>query len=116
MVADDERATIVSEILDNEGKTVGEPESSSETWEELRRHASYPRSATTIVEMSIETPAGAFTCKQYTVVEKTETVERRMVLCFAKELPGPPVEMTVEENGELVLSMSLIKNEAGLDP
>ncbi|MFO0555909.1 MAG: hypothetical protein U0271_46455 [Polyangiaceae bacterium] len=117
MISDDERATLVSELIDQNGKTLGDPEQQTVTWEELRHHASYPRATTTIVDATAETPAGSFPCRRYTAIEPIEGGgERRTIACFAKELPGPPVEMTVEERGALVLSMSLLKNEPGSDP
>lgn len=108
LAVDDERATLLTELLDDNGKVIGQPEQSSPTWNELRMHSSYPQETTTIVEISTETPAGSFHCKRYTVLEKIEEGEKRTVACFAKELPGPPVELTVELNGNLLMSMSLL--------
>ncbi len=108
LAVDDERATIITELLDQNGKTIGTPENASSTWEELRRHASFPIEATTIEEATAETPAGSFASWRYTVVEKTEEGTKRTVAYFAKDLPGPPVDLTVETNGQLVMTMSLL--------
>jgi hypothetical protein len=54
-------------------------------------------------------PAGSFPCKRYTVIDGA----KKKTMCFANELPGPPVEMTIEEDGKLLLSMELIKNVPG---
>lgn len=108
MVVDDERATIVTELLDQNGKTIGTPENASSTWEELRTHASYPLEATTIEEATAETPAGSFPAWRYIVVEKTDEGTKRTVAYFAKKLPGPPVDLTVEMNGQLLMTMTLI--------
>jgi hypothetical protein len=110
---DDERATIATEILDEKGNVLGQPEMKISTWEELRKHASYPKTATTISSAVVETDAGSFPCKRYTVVEIKDGSETRTVACFANELPGPPVEMTKEKDGKLVMSMTLLKYEAG---
>jgi hypothetical protein len=110
---DDERVTIATEILDEKDKVLGQPEMKISTWEELRKHASYPKTATTISTDLVETPAGSFPCKRYTIVEIKDGSETRTVACFANELPGPPVEMTKEKDGKLVMSMTLLKHEAG---
>lgn len=109
LAVDDERATISDEAMDDVGKTIGSPETEVATWEQLRRHASFPKESTTIADAVAEVPAGSFPCKRYTVVEGT----KKRTMCFANELPGPPVEMTIEEDGKLVLSMELLKNEPG---
>ncbi len=109
---DDERATVRSEVLDEKDKVVGQPEMKISTWEELRKHALFPREVTTVSQAVAETPAGSFSCTRYTVIEKSAAGESKLTLCFAKELPGPPVEMTEEKDGKLVMSMTLLKNEA----
>lgn len=113
VASDDEHATLKSEILDADGKVVGEPEMSIASWDELRHHAAYPKATTTIVDAVAETPGGSFKCRRYTVIEKTPEGDKRTIACFANELPGPPVEMSVEVGGALVMSMSLLKNEPG---
>jgi len=110
---DDEHATVATEILDEKGQVVGQPELKISTWEELRKHASYPKDATTITSAVVETDAGSFPCKRYTVVEISGGSETRTVACFADALPGPPIEMTKEKDGKLVMSMTLFKHEHG---
>ena len=110
---DDERATIATEVLDEKDNVQGQPEMKISTWEELRKHASYPKTATTISAAVVETPAGSFPCKRYTVVEISAGSETRTVACFANELPGPPIEMTKEKDGKLVMSMTLLKHDPG---
>lgn len=109
LAVDDERATIADEVLDDTGKPVGAAETEVATWEELRRHASFPKEQTTITDAVAEVPAGSFPCKRYTVVDGN----KKRTMCFANELPGPPVEMIIEEDGKLVVSMELLKNEPG---
>lgn len=113
VAADDEHATLKSETLDADGKVVGEPEMSIASWDELRHHAAYPKEITTVVDAVAETPAGSFKCRRYTVIEKTKEGDKRTIACFANDLPGPPVEMSVEIGGALVMTMSLLKNEPG---
>lgn len=112
LASDDERTTIITELLDSNGKTVGDPENVSSTWEELRKHASFPKEATTIEEVTAETPAGSFASWRYTVLETTDEGTKRTVAYFAKELPGPPVDLSVEMNGQLLMTMTLIHYSA----
>lgn len=109
LAVDDERATIANETLDDTGKPLGAAETATSTWEELRKHASFPKASTTIVDAVAEVPAGSFPCKRYTVLEGT----KKTTACFANDLPGPPVELIVEDDGKLVISMELVKNEPG---
>jgi hypothetical protein len=108
-----ERATIAIDVLDPEGKRAAEPQLSESTWNELRLHASFLRQTTTIAEERNDTPAGSFDCKRYTVVEQTPEGELRRVLWFAKDLPGPPIEVRVELRGELVSDTTLLRYSPG---
>jgi len=112
--ADNERVTIASDIIDDKDKAVAEPEMETSTWEQLRRHALYPKDHTTITAAVAETPAGSFPCKKYTMVEKEPDGDKRTVACFANDLPGPPVELEVEKGGRLVMSMTLVKHAPGM--
>lgn len=109
IAADDERATTLSETIGMDQKVVGTPETTVSTWEELRAHARFPKTATEISDSTANTPAGDFPCRKYVVTEGN----KKTTLCFARELPGPPVEMMVESSGTLVRSMVLLKNEPG---
>jgi hypothetical protein len=109
LAVDDERATIASETLDDAGKPLGPAETETATWDEIRKHASFPKATTTITDAVAEVPAGSFPCKRYTVIEG----KKKTVACFANDLPGPPVEMTIEEDGKLLMSMELVKDEPG---
>lgn len=112
IAVDDERATTFSETIGMDQKLVGAPETSVSTWEELRRHASFPKATTVISDSTANTPAGDFPCRKYVVTDGN----KKTTLCFARELPGPPVEMMVENGGALVRSMVLLKNEPGAAP
>ena len=112
LASDDERTTIITELLDSNGKTIGTPENVSSTWEELRRHASFPKESTTIEDATAETPAGSFAAWRYIVVEASDEGTKRTVAYFAKDLPGPPVDLAVEMNGQLVMTMTLIHYSA----
>ncbi|MBK6513616.1 MAG: hypothetical protein IPM79_25025 [Polyangiaceae bacterium] len=112
VAVDDEHATVATEILGDDGKVMGDPEVKISSWDDLRRHASYPREATTIAQTVTVTPDDSFKCKRYTVVEaQPDGKTKRTIACFANDLPGPPVELTVELDGALVMSMTLVKHE-----
>lgn len=112
VAVDEEHATVATELLGDDGKVLGEPELKISSWDDLRRHASYPLEATTIVETATVTPDDSFRCKRYTVVEpQPDGKTKKTVACFAHDLPGPPVELTVELDGALVMSMTLVKHE-----
>lgn len=110
---DDERATIATDIINDQGKAVAEPEMETSTWAELRAHGRYPKESTTIVDAVAETPAGTFPCKKYTVIEEEPDGDKRTVACFANDLPGPPVELELEKGGQLVMSMTLVTQTPG---
>jgi len=107
MVVDDERATVVSDVLDEKDAPVGDPKTETATWNELRHHAAYPKDATTVSDATAETPAGTFPCKRYVVTDG----DTKTTACFATELPGPPVEMSVEKGGKLVMSLTMLKSD-----
>jgi hypothetical protein len=111
---DSEHATIETALLDAEDHVVGEPETKISSWEQLRNHAAFPKAQTTVSDSLAVTPAGDFSCKRYIVEETTaDGKKQKSNYCFAKDLPGPPVEVEVELDGVLVLSMSLVKNDPG---
>jgi hypothetical protein len=106
MVVDDERATIVSEELDERDKPVGDPKTQTATWEELRHHAAFPKEFTIVSEATAETPLGTFPCTRYVVTDG----DTRTTACFAKTLPGPPVELQIEKAGKLVMTLTMVKS------
>ena len=108
-----ERATIASQLIDPHGKKIGEPELTESTWDELRRHASFAVEATTITDDRTETPVGSFDCKRYVVVEQSPEGEQRQTFWFANDLPGAPVEAHLEQGGEVVSRMTLLRYDPG---
>ncbi|HTJ80088.1 MAG TPA: hypothetical protein VL400_00150 [Polyangiaceae bacterium] len=107
LAVDDERATVVSETLDEKDAPVGDPKTEIATWNQLRHHAAYPKEATTVSDATAETPAGTFPCKRYEVTDG----DTKTTACFAKEMPGPPVEMSIEKAGKRVLTLTMVKSE-----
>jgi len=80
------------------------------TWQELEAHAHYPRDRTTITSESVQTPAGIFPCKLYTVNAGDGTTTRAW---FAVDLPGAPVRMEISKGNKLVLRMLLLQHLPG---
>lgn len=106
--SDDAGAEVESVTLDETGHEIGTRSTGRATWEELRAHASFPQSSTTIGDETITVPAGAFDCRVYTVTRG----DRTMTFWFAKSLPGPPVRMTVAVAGKVVETRTLVRHLA----
>ncbi len=107
LAVDEERATIVSDQLDERDAPVGDPKTETSTWEQLRHHAAFPRESTTVSDATAETPLGTFACKRYVVLDG----DTRTTVCFASRLPGPPVEMQIEKAGKLALTLTMVKSD-----
>ena len=104
-----ETATAEAIDLDAAGQPLGEPQRGTSTWAELVGHAAYPRASTAISDETVEVPAGRFPCMLYTVVEGAQTKRTY----FAKELPGAPVLMIVEQGGQVLQTLTLLKHSPG---
>lgn len=110
IAADDDSATVRSSVFNASDEPVGKPSEGKESWEGLRRHAAFPRETTTIEEATITVPAGTFVCKLYTVVGERDGRREVRRFHFANALPGPPVRMTVEVDGELVHAVTMLES------
>lgn len=102
--ADETGVEVESIDTTEDGKLAGEPGSSRATWSDLRRHAAFPRSTTTLAPATIETPVGSFPSTLY-VTKDGDTVRK---FWFARDLPGPPVRFSTEKNGRIVFSSTLV--------
>jgi len=91
------------------GEPVGDPETKRVTWEDLRKHAEFPKTSVTISESELEVLSGTRTCTVYTVCEG------KSVTCFffAKDLPGAPVLFHTEEDGARVVTSLLVSHDGG---
>jgi len=96
--ADGEGAMQEFQSTDPEGRPIGEPTLRRATWLDLQHHASQPADATTVAEVSLTLPFGAFDCWLYTV----RGPEAELRFWFAEQLPGMPAQ--VEEWIDGVLS------------
>lgn len=96
-----------------DGVAIGEPQTATATWEELRKHAEYPAKNTTIIEGQVVVPAGTFASRHYIVVSETDDGKAQETHAwFATELPGPPVLFQTKVEGTVVFSMELILHES----
>lgn len=99
-------ADVESSTLDETGHEVGKREKTRSTWEELRQHAAFPRATTTVSEATVTVGAGTFDCRVYAV----SSGGRVTTFWFARSLPGPPVKMTVEVDGAIVETRTLVRH------
>jgi hypothetical protein len=106
---DADGAMIVSSRRGGEGKALGEPKEGKSTWEDLRQHAVFPASTTTISDDTVKAPGGPYASKKYTVKVDGGT----STYWFANDLPGAPVKVTIEKGGAVVETRQLMKYNAG---
>jgi len=107
--ADEQRTTIQIKRMNENGRTLSQPEESTATWLELRNHASFPAALTVRTQDQVETPAGKFDCWLYTVQSQGTPVPVTARFWFAFDQPGPPVLYETEQEGRLVSRMVLLE-------
>jgi hypothetical protein len=105
-----ESAEVKDEILDEAGQAKRPAMVEHASWENLRRHAEFPRAALKVEPGSIEVPAGKFDAMVYTVNLPSGDTER---LYFAKSYAGPPVLFYRERGGVRIMTSTLIERRAG---
>lgn len=92
-----------------DGEPLDEPSQGRTTWAGFQSHASFPADATTIDRETITIPAGTFECHRYTV----RTDNAIDTFWFATTLPGMPVKMVSERDGETTFTMTMLENTVG---
>lgn len=97
--------------VDRDGQPVGEPEVSEGTWDELEAHAHFPAARTEITNAMLTIPLGAFRCRLYTVTGEEDGRSVVSRYWFATDLPGAPLRMVREVDGEQVAAMMLVGHE-----
>ncbi|MCK6550514.1 hypothetical protein L6R52_32050 [Myxococcota bacterium] len=109
---DEAGATMESSNLDPAGNVVGPVKTSTSTWAQLRRHASYPKDAV-ISDVVVEVPAGRFDCVLYsfTVEQEGKKVGNRVY--FPKDFPGAPVKVEMTSDGAPSMMMTLLEHSTG---
>jgi len=60
-------------------------------YEELRKHAQFPKARTTIRKETVTVPAGTFDCTVYVVQGDGHKEDEATTYCVAKNLLGAPV-------------------------
>lgn len=90
--------------------TSGEAAPKRVTWEELRKHAEFPKPVVSTRSEKVTVPAGTFDCVVYVVQGDPGEVR---TFYFASALPGAPVLFFTEKNGKRVMTSTLVKHETG---
>lgn len=80
------------------------------TWEELRKHAEFPKPVVSTREEKITVPAGTFDCVVYVVQGVPGEVR---TFYFAKTLPGAPVLFFTEKDGKRLMTSTLVEHRSG---
>lgn len=106
-----EGGDLKARVLDESGKEKEPAKVEHVSWEELRRHAEFPRASLTVEPGgAIEVPAGKFDATVYAVkAPNGETTK----FYFAKSYAGPPVLFFKERNGKRVMTSTLIERKSG---
>lgn len=107
--ADATHCTIASKVYDQSGVLARDEGAGTSLWTELRDHAAFPAAETEITSGTIEVPAGRFDTRVYKVTSRDGVHTVVKTLHFATALPGPPVLMTVEQDGVLAMKMTLLE-------
>ncbi len=101
---DEGGSVILNEQVTESGESIGGAESFRSTWDELRRHAAFPESATTISRELVSTPLGRLQCLRYEV----EVPGAVRMLWFALDLPGMPVRTARASDGEVFVDSEIV--------
>jgi hypothetical protein len=107
--ADREYLTMTHQITRETGEVVDDLGESDYSWNELRDQAAFPVDRTVRSEGSIEVPVGSFDTWLYVVTEQDDQGRPEVTYYhFAKELPGPPVVMSVVIDGKTTLNRTMV--------
>lgn len=108
VAATDAGVTIRTTALDASGAPIGPGSEEPHTWTELESHASFPAAFTVVREDELRSPLGALPVRIY-VVEPPGDEAKADLYYFAPSMPGPPVKMETEADGEIVFTMEMIR-------
>jgi hypothetical protein len=110
----DGHAHVERSTFDAEGQAVGPTESATVSWDDLVRHAAWPRAATTIEPAHITVPIGEFDdAVLYTVREDEGGKAKVTRAWFARTMPGAPLVHIVSVGGVDVTKMRLVRYSPG---
>ncbi len=107
--ADAASMTLVTRILGEDGSLIAEEPAGTSRWDQLVEHASFPADLTVKSEGSVEVPAGTFDSIDYVVTETVDGSRTVSTFKFARQLPGPPVLLSVDKDGVMVRRMTLVE-------
>lgn len=88
-----------------DGRPVTPPTDARRTWEELQLHGRFRADGAVRVRDQLDTTFGTLPCWCYIVATQEGGTQR---LWFADALPGPPVRVDLERDGEQVMRMTLV--------
>ena len=106
VAADAETVQIDYQPIDGEGNPIAPSQVNPATWVELRDHASFPAATATREWVSRETALGQLDGWLYTVPDAPSGTVTTYF--FASSLPGAPVQMRTEKDGQLVMEMQQV--------
>jgi hypothetical protein len=110
----DGHARVERSTFDADGQAVGPTESATVTWDDLVRHAAWPRVATTIEPAHVTVPIGEFDdAVLYTVREDDGGKAKITRAWFARTMPGAPLVHIVSVDGVEVSKMRLVRYSPG---
>lgn len=104
-----EGAELRIKVESETGTSLSEPPPKRVLWEELRRHAEFPKSRVTMRQEKVTVPAGTFECKVYVVKGEEDLVT---TFYFANKLPGAPVLHFTEKDGQRSETHTLVEYKA----
>jgi hypothetical protein len=101
--------TIAFTLVDAEGAEITRDGVAKRvTWEELRKHAEFPRALVTTREETVTVPAGTYDCVVYVVADPA--AGETSTLYFAKAMPGAPVLFFMERAGVRQMTNTLVRH------
>lgn len=106
---DREYCTMEHRVTTEDGKLIEELGETEFAWNELRDHAAFPAEITVRSEGHLDVPVGSHDTWLYVVTDQNdEGLPQVTYYHFAKELPGPPILMTVVVDGKLALTRTMV--------
>jgi hypothetical protein len=81
------------------------------TWDELRKHAEFPRALVTTREETVTVPAGTYDCIVYVIADPA--AGETSTFYFAKAMPGAPVLFFSDKGGVRQLTNTLVRYAPG---
>lgn len=108
-----EAATLAYWDSNAEHEKLGEARQATDAYVELRDHARFPESRTTIAQVEYASPWGLHKAHLYTVIGTPEDPEAIRRYWFGHDTPGAPLRHTIESGGQVVMEMKMMRREYG---